>query len=248
MLKALIHNKIKDGKKIFALLIDPDKHNEKSLVELIKITKINPGPDIILIGGSLVFNGIDETVKKIKSLTTKPVYLFPGNALQVSNNADGILLLSLISGRNPEFLIGNHVLSAPKIKKSGIEVIPTGYMLINSGIDTSVSYMSNTSPIPYYKNDIAVATALAGEMLGLQTIYLEAGSGAIKPVSNKMISEVKSQIKIPLIVGGGIKNTQQLKEVLQAGADMVVIGTATETNPNKVTEFAEIINSMNSVI
>ena len=118
-------------------------------------------------------------------------------------------------------------------------------MLINSGIDTSVSYMSNTSPIPYDKVDIAIATALAGEMLGLQAIYLEAGSGALKPVSVKMISEVKSQIQIPLIVGGGIKNTKQLKEVLQAGADMIVIGTATETNPNQITEFAEIVSSMN---
>lgn len=247
MLKAILHKSISKGKKVFALLIDPNKHDTESLEDLMKVAELNPGPDVILIGGSLIFNGIDETVKTVKSLTTKPVYLFPGNALQVSNYADGILLLSLISGRNPEFLIGNHVLSAPKIKKSGIEIIPTGYILINSGVDTSVSYMSNTSPIPYDKNDIAVATALAGEMLGLQTIYLEAGSGAIKPVSNKMISEVKSQLQIPLIVGGGIKNTQQLKEVMKAGADMVVIGTATETNPNTITEFAEIVNSMNNI-
>ena len=154
MLKTILHNKIKEGKKIFALLIDPDKHDDKSLTELIDIANFNPGPDVILIGGSLVFNGIDKTVKEIKALTSKPVYLFPGSALQVSGFADGILLLSLISGRNAEFLIGNHVLVAPQIKKSGIEVIPTGYILVNSGGDTSVSYMSNTMPIPYDKNEL----------------------------------------------------------------------------------------------
>jgi len=242
MLKTLLQNKTSLGKKIFALLIDPDKHTKKTLATLINIANLEPGPDVILIGGSIVFNGIDETVQLIKSLTTKPVFLFPGSALQVSKYADGILLLSLISGRNPEFLIGNHVLAAPKIKKSGIEVIPTGYILINSGVDTSVSYMSNTVPIPYNKKDIALATALAGEMLGLQTIYLEAGSGAKMTVSTEMIAEVKAHIKIPLIVGGGIKTKLQLIDILKAGADMVVIGTATETSPEQVTEFAKIIS------
>ena len=242
MLKALLQNKISVGKKVFALLIDPDKHNNESLAALMHIANTEPGPDLILIGGSIVFNGIDETVQHIKSLTTKPVYLFPGSALQVSKYADGILLLSLLSGRNAEFLIGNHVLAAPKIKKSGIDILPTGYILINSGTDTSVSYMSNTSPIPYHKKDIALATALAGEMLGLQAIYLEAGSGAKLTVSAEMIQEVKTHIKIPLIVGGGIRNSQQLNEVLKAGADMVVIGTATEEIPEQVTQFAEIIS------
>jgi len=244
MLKALLHNKILEGKKVFALLIDPDKHNANSLTELIKIANTDPGPDVILIGGSIVFNGIDETVKTIKSLTQKPLFLFPGSALQVSKYTDGILLLSLISGRNPEFLIGNHVLAAPKIKKSGIEIIPTGYILVNTGTDTSVSYMSNTNPIPYNKIDIAVATALAGEQLGLHAIYLEAGSGASKTVSTEMITEVKHNINIPLIVGGGIKSNNQLIEVLNAGADMVVIGTASETNPKQVAEFARIIKSV----
>ncbi len=242
MLKKLLQNKIIKGKKVFALLIDPDKHNTKSLSKLIKAANTNPGPDIILIGGSIVFNNIDKTVKTVKSLTSKPVYLFPGSVLQVSEFADGIMLISLISGRNPEFLIGNHVLAAPKIKKAGIDVMPTGYILVNSGADTSVSYMSNTTPIPYDKPDIAVATAMAGEMLGLQAIYLEAGSGAKKAVSVKMISEVKKSIKIPLIVGGGIKTTQQLANVLKAGADMVVIGTAIETKPEQITEFAKIVS------
>jgi len=236
----ILYNKIENGKKLLALLIDPDKHNKESLKKIINIAEKNPGPDIILVGGSIIFNSIDETIKIIKSISTKPVYLFPGNALQVSDIADGILLLSLISGRNPDFLIGNHVLSSYKIKESKINIIPTGYMLINTGIDTSVSYISNTTPIPYDKNNIAIATALAGEMLGLKTIYLEAGSGALKHISLNMIKDVRQNIKIPLIVGGGIKNIQQFKDILNAGADMIVIGTATEENPNIITDFAKV--------
>ncbi len=242
MLKVLLQHKKEAGKKVFALLIDPDKHSSESLVSLFKIANCEPGPDLILIGGSIVFNGIDETIKTIKKLTQKPVYLFPGSALQISNFADGILLLSLISGRNPEFLIGHHVLAAPKIKKSGLDVIPTGYLLINSGVDTSVSYMSNTAPIPHYKNDIAIATAIAGEMLGLQAIYLEAGSGAKYTVSSQMISEVKQNISIPLIVGGGITTEKQLVDILESGADMVVVGTAVESTPETITKFAQIIS------
>jgi phosphoglycerol geranylgeranyltransferase len=240
MILEQIKANITKGKKTFALLIDPDKHTEDSIKNLVIKANCYPGPDILLVGGSIVFNGIDRTVQLIKTLTKKPVVLFPGNAVQFSPYADGILFLSLISGRNPEFLIGNHVLAGPKIKKSGIEVIPTGYILINSGIDTSVSYMSNTSPIPYFKNDIATATAIAGELLGLQAMYLEAGSGAFKPVSVEMIKEVKSNISVPLIVGGGIKTTDQLRQILKAGADMVVIGTAAEENDSLVADFSAI--------
>jgi len=240
MILNLIKENSSKGKKTFALLIDPDKHTENSIANLIAKANNTNGPDLILVGGSIVFNGIDQTIQHIKSLTTKPVLLFPGNAVQFSPFADGILFLSLISGRNAEFLIGNHVLAGLKIKKSGIEVIPTGYILINSGIDTSVSYMSNTSPIPYFKNDIATATAIAGEMLGLKLIYLEAGSGALKPVSEKMISEVKSNLSIPLIVGGGITTTDQLRKVLQAGADMVVVGTAAEKNDTIIADFTTV--------
>jgi phosphoglycerol geranylgeranyltransferase len=245
MILAEITEKCKKSKKFFALLIDPDKHSDESIKSLISEADSTPGPDFILVGGSIVFNGIDQSIKLIKSLTQKPVLLFPGNALQFSAFADGILFLSLISGRNPEFLIGNHVLAGPKIKKSGIEVIPTGYLLINSGIDTSVSYMSNTQPIPYLKNDIAIATAIAGEMLGLKLIYLEAGSGASQPVSLEMIKAVKNNITVPLIVGGGIKNTHQLKNILEAGADIVVIGTAAETNKSVVSDFALVFKEFN---
>lgn len=228
-------------KKMFALLVDPDKHTAESLVQTIQIANQQPGPDVILVGGSLLFNHIAETVERIKSQTPKPVFLFPGNALQVTRHADGILLLSLISGRNPEFLIGQQVVAAPAIKKSGIEVIPTGYILINSGIDTSVQYMSNTSPIPYCKNDIAVATAMAGQMLGLKAIYLEAGSGAQKPVSAEMIKAVRNEIDIPLIVGGGIHTDEQVKQALDNGADMIVIGSATEKDPTVITRIAKVV-------
>jgi putative glycerol-1-phosphate prenyltransferase len=235
-----ILDKFSSGKKALALLIDPDKHNTQSLINLVSIAN-SAKPDVILVGGSIVFNGIENTIAAIKEHTSIPVFIFPGNAFQVAKNADGILLLSLISGRNPEFLIGNHVLSAPLIKKHKLEVVPTGYMLINSGTNTSVLYMSNTSPIPYTKNDIAIATALAGEQLGLKMIYLEAGSGADKPVSNEMVTAVKENITIPVIVGGGIKTKSQLKQILQAGADMVVIGTAAENSPEIIKEFAQVV-------
>ncbi|MFA6401990.1 MAG: geranylgeranylglyceryl/heptaprenylglyceryl phosphate synthase [Salinivirgaceae bacterium] len=240
MILNLLKENITKGKKTFALLIDPDKHTENTITNLIDKANCTPGPDLILVGGSIVINGIDQTIQYIKKLTTKPVLLFPGNAVQFSPYADGILFLSLISGRNAEFLIGNHVLSGIKIKKSGIEVIPTGYILINSGMDTSVSYMSNTSPIPYFKNDIATATAIAGELLGLKLIYLEAGSGALKPVSDAMIQEVKSNLSVPLVVGGGIKTVDQLRKVLQAGADMVVVGTAAEQNDKIIADFTSV--------
>lgn len=237
-----INNKIKQGKKIFALLIDPDKSDSQHVSALLSEAELAPGPDIILVGGSIVFNGIENTIARVKKVTSKPVFLFPGSTLQVAPNADGILLLSLISGRNPEFLIGSQVISAPSIKKSKLEVIPTGYMLINCGADTSVSYMSNTAPIPYHKNDIAIATALAGEMLGLKAIYLEGGSGANRPVSSQMISAVRKNIGIPIIVGGGISTNEQLTQVLHAGADMVVVGTAFENDYYKVKAFASIVS------
>lgn len=229
------------NKKSLALLIDPDKYTKDSLTELVKLTSNNQ-PDFIFVGGSLLFADVGKTIQLIKEHTTIPVYIFPGNQLQISNNADGILFLSLISGRNPEFLIGNHILAAPKLKASNLDVVPTGYMLIDCGSQTSVSYMSNTTPIPYNKTDIAIATAQAGELLGLQSIYLEAGSGARKTVSAEMVDAVKKQINIPLIIGGGIKTAQEFELILQAGADLVVIGNSIESAPEKLKEFTNIIS------
>ena len=230
MIFDLINHKIKNNKKLFALLIDPDYHNKESLKGL--INKANQAlVDLIFIGGSLLNCSIDPSIQFIKKHTSIPVILFPGSLLQLSSKADGILLLSLISGRNPDLLIGNHVAAASYLQKSNLEILPTGYMLIEGGKTTSVEYMSNTKPIPSDKPDIAVATALAGEMLGLKLIYLEAGSGAKTSLTTQMISRVKNNITIPLIVGGGIKSPGDIQRIVSAGADIIVSGTATEQDP-----------------
>jgi putative glycerol-1-phosphate prenyltransferase len=229
------------GTKKIAVLIDPDKHNESTLSKIAEISQ-KDGADFFLVGGSLLFSAIDDTVNRIKQCSDLPVLLFPGNVLQITDKADGILLLSLISGRNPELLIGNHVIAAPLLKKSMLEIIPTGYMLIDGGNTTSVEYMSNTKPIPADKTDIAVATALAGELTGLKTIYLEAGSGAKHPVNGDMIQKVKRNVRIPIIVGGGIRDTKTLTHICNAGADVIVIGTAFEKNPDVLKSFSYTVH------
>ena len=221
-----IRDKLRSG-KMFGFLVDPDKHNRESLAELTGAAE-SGRVDFILVGGSLVSGSVDETVAILKESTDLPVVLFPGNVLQISPRADAILLLSLISGRNPEFLIGNHVVAAPLLSKTRLEIIPTGYILIENGRTTSVEYMSNTKPIPGDKIDLAVATAMAGEMLGHKLIYLEAGSGARESVNGKMISAVRSHIKIPLIVGGGIHTPEQIRDTYRAGADIIIVGSAIE--------------------
>ncbi|MBS4014266.1 MAG: geranylgeranylglyceryl/heptaprenylglyceryl phosphate synthase [Bacteroidetes bacterium] len=230
-------NIAKTGKKQLAVLIDPDKANSDSISSLIK--KCNSAKvDLILVGGSLIKgSGFESCIQSIKNETDIPVVIFPGSVFQISSNADAILLLSLISGRNPEMLIGNHVIAAPHIRRAGIEVIPCGYMLIESGKLTSVVYMSNTSPIPYEKNDIAVCTAVAGEMLGHKLIYMDAGSGAEKSISAEMIKQVKANISIPLIVGGGIRDVKTAHDLWNAGADVVVIGNACESKPGLIEEI-----------
>ncbi|MCO5232486.1 MAG: geranylgeranylglyceryl/heptaprenylglyceryl phosphate synthase [Chitinophagales bacterium] len=215
-----------------AVLIDPDKYSEERLSLLTNYA--NKGKiHFFLIGGSLVFkNQIKFIVEFLKARCEVPVLIFPGNPSQIEEGADGLLLLSLISGRNSDLLIGRHVEAAPLIKQSGLEVIPTGYILIDGGKSTSVSYISNTTPIPSDKGDIVAATAMAGELLGLQLIYLEAGSGALNPVPLEIIERVKKSVDIPLIVGGGIKDATQLKNSFDAGANIVVIGTAIEQYPH----------------
>jgi phosphoglycerol geranylgeranyltransferase len=230
----------KPGKKI-SVLIDPDKHNKKSLIELISAAD-SAHIDFFMIGGSLLLRPIDQTISIIKKLSKTPLILFPGNLLQLSKNVDAMLLLSLISGRNPELLIGNHVIAAPIIKESGIETIPTGYMIIGTGKTTSVEYISNTRPIPDDKPDIAVATAIAGELLGLKLIYLDAGSGAEKPVPEKMINQVKQNLKIPLIVGGGIRTIEHVKKACGSGADIIIVGNILEQNPGLISKFCEIVH------
>jgi phosphoglycerol geranylgeranyltransferase len=241
------YEQLKDrSKKRVALLVDPDGYGSKSLEELIRFINLYP-PDLLLVGGSILFNPIEITITALKLATRLPVFIFPGNLYQLSDRADGILFLSLISGRNPEFLIGNHVLAAPHLGRSGIEVIPTGYILIGNGKVTSVEYMSNTSPIPGDKPDIAVATAMAGEMLGLKSLYLEAGSGASHSVEPGIIRAIRKKISLPMIVGGGIRSAETALELFSAGADMIVVGNALEKDPGLIKAFYDARNSLNSV-
>ncbi len=244
MYKGNIYNYILDrfnkGKKQIAVLIDPDKTNIKDTYKIIDVFK-KTHPDLIFIGGSLVTGNGVEIADAIRKNTNIPLVLFPGSLLQLNYSTDAILLLSLISGRNPEFLIGNHVTAAPYIKDKGIETIPTGYILIDGGEVTSVEYMSNTKPIPATKPNIAVATALAGQMLGNKLIYLEAGSGAKNPVSKEIIESVKQNTNIPLIVGGGINNVSKLKDACDAGADIVVVGNVLEKNIDLLYQFINVI-------
>ena len=238
-----IYDKFQDkSRKKLAVLIDPDKPTDAQIISIIDKAKA-ADVDFFFVGGSLlVTDSLDHCIKLIKEHCDIPVLIFPGNSLQISKYCDGFLLLSLISGRNPEMLIGRHVIAAPYLKLYGNEIIPTGYMLIDSGKATSVTYMSDTTPIPHDKDDIAMCTAIAGEMLGLKLIYLEAGSGALMPVSTSMISKVSQMIKIPLIVGGGIKTPEMAADAVKAGADVIVIGTAFEKEPELLNKFAEAIH------
>lgn len=230
------------NKKKLAVLIDPDKFDKSYIAKITKISE-KAKVDFFLVGGSLISSGLDATIEIIKQNSNLPVILFPGSILQISDKADGILFLSLISGRNPDLLIGNHVIAAPILKKSNLEVISTGYMLIDGGKRTSVEYMSNTKTIPNDKSDIAVATAIAGEFLGNKLIYLEAGSGANNYVNEKIIKGVKNAINIPLIVGGGLSNKNDIESVCNAGADIIVVGTAFERSNNLIYDFSKVVHS-----
>ena len=238
-----IYNRLSDtSKKKFVVLIDPDRPTDKEIIDIVEKSK-KVGVDFFFVGGSLLTtDSLDNCIKLIKSHCDIPVLIFPGNSLQISKWCDGFLLLSLISGRNSEMLIGRHVIAAPYLKLYGNEIIPTGYMLIDGGKQTSVSYMSNTTPIPHDKDDIAMCTALAGEMLGLKIIYLDAGSGALNPVSAEMISKVKQTIEVPLIVGGGINTPEKAAAASKAGADIVVVGNALEKSIDRLQEFADAVH------
>src|SRR4030095_9290069 len=200
-------------------------------------------------GGSLITStNLSDVVPQIKKNVTIPVILFPGNSMQIEPSADALLFLSLISGRNPELLIGQHVIAAPILKNTKLEIIPTGYILINSGRTTSVAYISNTTPIPDDKYSLAACTAMAGEMLGLQTIYIDAGSGAEKEISARMMTTVRKSIQVPLIIGGGINTSRKAFTALEAGADMIVIGNALEKDPDLLNEISEKVYEWNQSV
>jgi phosphoglycerol geranylgeranyltransferase len=234
----ILHNFRKSGKKGLAVLLDPDKESTIGLKDRIGILA-KAEPDFFFVGGSLITgNSFQILVEAIRKTCEIPVVIFPGSNLHIHGDADGILLLSLISGRNPELLIGQHVAAAPILKNADLEILPTGYMLVDGGRPTTVSYMSNTAPIPSDKPEIAVCTAMAGEMLGLKLLYLDAGSGALTPVPAEMIRQVKGASGIPLLAGGGIRSAAQARDAWEAGADCIVVGNALESSPELINELA----------
>ncbi|TRX61441.1 geranylgeranylglyceryl/heptaprenylglyceryl phosphate synthase [Fulvivirga sp. M361] len=245
ILNILNERKVKRQKSL-AILIDPDKVDDLSSLKQLLPMSEECYVDFFFVGGSLMTNNnLSQVVKTIKNLTDIPVVLFPGNTMQIDIRADAILFLSLISGRNPDLLIGQHVVSAPILKGSSLEILPTGYMLVNAESTSAVSYMSNTRPIPPDKDSVATCTAMAGEMLGLKLIYMDAGSGSRQPIPARMISKVRRSIDAPLIVGGGINSSEKAKHALEAGADMIVIGNAIEKDPNLLIEISEKIYDFN---
>ncbi len=238
----------KEQEKKFVVLIDPDKVSLRNVDQVLKLA-IDAKVDYFFIGGSLVVNNmLDQCLQAIKDACDIPMILFPGNSSQLSYKADALLFLSLISGRNPELLIGKHVISAPFLKMSPLEILPTGYMLIDGGVPTTVSYMSNTYPIPSNKNDIAVCTAMAGEMLGLKLIYMDAGSGAKNPIPESMIGAVAGVTDIPLIIGGGIRTPEKAMANAKAGADVIVVGNAIEKDPNLIIELSQAVHSVSKPV
>jgi phosphoglycerol geranylgeranyltransferase len=240
-MKSILSDK---GNKQVAVLVDPDKYDEEGIKDIAQRATA-AGTDFFLAGGSLTHTSVTELINRLKNLTSIPVILFPGSLLQLTTEADLIFLLSIISGRNPEMLIGNHVIAAPYLKSVREKVFPVGYILVSCGPVTSVEYMSQTSAIPYEKTDIIVATAIAGEMLGMKAIYLEGGSGAEKPVSSKTITAVKNEITVPLITGGGLRTTIDIENAFQAGADLVVIGNRCEGNHSFIGDACHVRDSFN---
>ncbi|MFD2999773.1 geranylgeranylglyceryl/heptaprenylglyceryl phosphate synthase [Pontibacter toksunensis] len=235
----------KTGRKHFAVLLDPDNLTEASCLNLLDVIASHP-IDFFFVGGSLITtDNQSHIIRLLKENSATPIILFPSSGQHIDKQADGILLLSLISGRNPEFLIGQHVVSAPALKASRLQVYPTGYILVDSGRQTTASYMSSTTPIPYDKPAIAACTAMAGELLGLRYIYLDGGSGALKPVASEMIAAVREAVDIPLIVGGGINTTHKAKAALEAGADVIVVGNHIEKNPGFLAEVSSLVSSYN---
>ena len=228
-----------DNKSGFAVLADPDKISPTDVPYLAKLCN-DAGVDYLFIGGSLLMvHKVEECIRLFKSESNIPVIIFPGSPSQVCPSADALLYLSLISGRNADLLIGQHVVSAPIVKASGLEVISTGYILIDGGVQTTVSYMSHSMPIPADKPEIAICTAWAGEMLGNQVIYMDAGSGAKKPITTDMISMVSNNIEIPLFIGGGISTPEIVHENCKAGANIIVVGNAIERDPLLIKDLAQ---------
>lgn len=234
--------KYKANERQLAFLIDPDKFQLSQITELRLLLK-KVRPDLLLVGGSLISVDTNHFISELKKYINLPIILYPGSSSQICKEADAILFLSLLSGRNPEFLISHHVTAAPLIKANNIEAISTGYILVDGGCSTSVQYISQTQPIPATKSDIAVATALAGQYMGMKMIYMDAGSGAQNPISKSMVSAVKAQIDIPLMIGGGLRTVETIKQACKAGADIIVVGNALEQDLALLTDFYDAVKS-----
>ena len=250
MSQRAIYNKLKElksqGRTGFAVLVDPDKIDMDGMRQLAQLCN-EAVVDFLIVGGSLLMeHRMGECIQVFKSCSDIPVILFPGSPAQVAREADGLLYLSLLSGRNAELLIGQHVVSAPVVRARGLEILSTGYILVDGGVPTTVSYISNSTPIPADKPDIALCTAWAGEMQGKHVIYLDAGSGARTAVSAEMVRTVSSQIDIPLIVGGGLRTPEQVYETCKAGANLVIMGNAIEKDPSLIISMAEAVRRANS--
>jgi len=228
----------------YFVLIDPDTRKDAELKDFVKEICAQ-GADAILVGGSLILDaGFQKTIELVRENSTLPVIIFPGSVQQLSPKADAVLYLSLISGRNPYYLFGEHVIAAPTIRKLGIEPISTGYMLFESGRTTTAEFMSNTRPLPVGKPDIAVAHALAAQYMGMQTVYLEAGSGADRAIPNEIVKAVSGYIDIPVIVGGGIRMPEEARLKSEAGATFVVTGNIYDNSDNikLINEFARAVH------
>lgn len=242
-------NKISGKGAAFLVLLDPDKIEGSKLKDFIRQCE-KSDVDALLVGGSLLLNNDLKTfILTIKEISSLPIIIFPGAINQIHPEADALLYLSVISGRNAEHLIGKHVLAAPMIKRAQIEPISTGYMLIESGAKTTAEYMSGSQPIPRNKPEIATATALAAEYMGMKLIYLESGSGAEMTVPLKMVKMVASTVTVPVVVGGGIRNPQTASQIVEAGAKIVVIGNhfEDENNWELISQFANAIHNKNAV-
>lgn len=229
----------KKGNSGFAVLVDPDKVSPADMQHLAALCN-DAQVDYLLMGGSLLMaHQLEVCIQRFKAESDIPVILFPGSPAQVTPYADALLYLSLISGRNPELLIGQHVASAPMVKASNLEVISTGYMIIDGGVPTTVSYMSHSAPIPADKADIALCTAWAAELQGKHVIYMDAGSGAHNPISEDMIQKVAAHTAIPTFVGGGIHSPEKVYANCKAGATIIVVGNAIERDPLLIRELAQ---------
>ena len=225
-----IQKSIQSSEKLLAVLIDPEKTKPEQIPQFLKSVNSSSATHIFVGGSTVDEHSTCVIVSEIKKHTLLPIILFPGDVTQITDKADGLLFLSLLSGRNPDYLIDKHVEAVSKLRNSDLEIIPTGYLLIENGKETSVQRVTGTKPMSRNNIQKIVDTAKAGELLGMKLIYLEAGSGALHPITNEIISAVKQDLNIPLIVGGGIRSVEQLEVAYQSGADLVVIGTAFEEN------------------